>query len=254
MIETRTVGEQLLTRFQRELAEGVWPPGGRFAAERELAEQYGISRATANKVLAKLVSEGWLEIRRGQGTYVNEVASLFAVLRQLESFTAFAEKLGFQPGTEVLECVREEAGDQAELFGIQPRDKLWRVVRRRLLEGEPVIFEERWLPETLYPQIEKRELEGSFYRLSRERFGLEVATESATVEAVLAPAAAGFGDEKATLRLNGKGRDSEGRVLWLQRLYYRGDAFELAQESSPQTARPWLNFRLKPHFFSQFQS
>lgn len=51
MIETRPVHELLRERCQKELAM-----------------QFRIFRGTANKVLAKLASESWLELRKGLGT------------------------------------------------------------------------------------------------------------------------------------------------------------------------------------------
>ena len=41
-----------------------------FLTEREVAEKFQVSRATANKSLASLVSEGFLEFRKGVGTFV----------------------------------------------------------------------------------------------------------------------------------------------------------------------------------------
>jgi DNA-binding GntR family transcriptional regulator len=46
--------------------------GDRFLTERQVSEQFGVSRATANKALANVVAEGVLEFRKGVGTFVRE--------------------------------------------------------------------------------------------------------------------------------------------------------------------------------------
>ncbi len=253
VIETRTAGEQLLALLQEKLGTGEWLAGERFPSERELAQEYGVSRATANKVVAKLVSEGWLEIQRGRGSFVGEGVSLFAVLQQLESFTDFAKKLGLGSETEV-RCV-ESAKDEklARRFGLPPRSLFWRVERRRLLSGLPVIFEERWLPRSLFRKLAPSQLQGSFYRLSREEFGLMSSRESASVEAVVAPELSGFGEGSASLRLDGVGYDKGDRALWRQVLYYRGEAFQIVQNGSYGAPCPQLNFRLKESFLQSLR-
>jgi DNA-binding GntR family transcriptional regulator len=53
----------------RELLRGL---GERLLTERQICERFGVSRATANKALSNLVSEGVLEFRKGVGTFVRE--------------------------------------------------------------------------------------------------------------------------------------------------------------------------------------
>ena len=49
---------------------GVIGPGESLPPERELAEEFGISRITVRKALDALVSEGMLTRRQGAGTFV----------------------------------------------------------------------------------------------------------------------------------------------------------------------------------------
>ncbi|MCU4296185.1 FadR family transcriptional regulator [Brevibacterium permense] len=46
---------------------GIIPPGERFPAERELAEQLGVSRATLREAISELQAAGWVNVRRGRG-------------------------------------------------------------------------------------------------------------------------------------------------------------------------------------------
>jgi DNA-binding transcriptional regulator YhcF (GntR family) len=61
---------QQLNRILRELIGGDFQIGDQFLTERKICQQYQVSRATANKALSNLVSEGLLEFKKGIGTFV----------------------------------------------------------------------------------------------------------------------------------------------------------------------------------------
>lgn len=250
MIETRSVGEQLIHLCQQELVAGKWTVGSRFPSERELAEMHGISRATANKVVAKLVSEGWLEIRRGLGTFVARRPGFFAALRELESFTDFARQVGLEASTQVLgfgPAGAEAASIRAEM-GLDQAQPLTAFQRVRSLGGEVVIFEERWVPAEAFPGLRAEALSGSFYRLCREQFDHQIGCESHHVLATLAPECSGFGNAKPALCLEGIGLDNREQAIWKQRIYYRGDAFYLQYHSSGTASRSRFSFQLLDRF------
>ena len=247
MIETRSVHEQLIRLCQDKLAAGLWSPGGQFPSERELASAHGISRATANKVLAKLVSEGWLEMRKGIGCFVADRPTLFSSLRRIESFTDFATEQGHCPSTKVVEFEpRHHAAEAVRAALRMPTSERVIFMRRlRLLDGDPVILEERWLPARLYPRLNAGSLAGSFYHLCRERYGLVVQREEAELRAVAAPTWPDVRWVEPALRLEGTGFDAEARPLWYQVLHYHGGRFALSNvvDSAAGVPRLALNFR-----------
>lgn len=66
---------RLITIFKQLIAEGVLKPGGRVPAERELAENFGVSRSSLRQALKVLEIMGVISQRVGDGTYVNSDAS-----------------------------------------------------------------------------------------------------------------------------------------------------------------------------------
>ena len=64
----RQISEQLRTLIQR----GEFPVGSRLPAERDLAEQLGVSRPSLREALIALEVEGYIEVRMGSGIYVCE--------------------------------------------------------------------------------------------------------------------------------------------------------------------------------------
>lgn len=58
------------------LIESIWnhhfPPGSILPSERELADSIGVTRTTLREVLQRLARDGWLTIRHGKPTKVND--------------------------------------------------------------------------------------------------------------------------------------------------------------------------------------
>ncbi|MEW6365442.1 MAG: fatty acid metabolism transcriptional regulator FadR [Acidobacteriota bacterium] len=51
---------------------GKYPPGSTLPGERDLAVQLGVTRPTLREVLQRLARDGWLTIRHGKPTVVND--------------------------------------------------------------------------------------------------------------------------------------------------------------------------------------
>lgn len=65
---------ELLTEWLREKIEsGEFKPGERILSENEMCAIFGISRQTVRQSIGILENEGYLERRRGSGTYVNRM-------------------------------------------------------------------------------------------------------------------------------------------------------------------------------------
>lgn len=63
--------DQLYKELRRSIVLGRLAPGQRLPSTRQLAASLNLSRATVIQSFAQLLSEGYLEARRGSGTYVS---------------------------------------------------------------------------------------------------------------------------------------------------------------------------------------
>ncbi|WP_405992448.1 winged helix-turn-helix domain-containing protein [Streptomyces sp. NBC_00986] len=61
----RVVGE-----LRARMNDGIYPGGSLLPPQRELAEEFGVSRDTVQKVLRVLKNKGWIETRQGSGSRV----------------------------------------------------------------------------------------------------------------------------------------------------------------------------------------
>ncbi|MEU9555727.1 GntR family transcriptional regulator [Streptomyces fumanus] len=62
--------ERVADALRSRMVDGVYPVGFLLPAQRRLAEEFGVSRDTVQKVLKELKREGWIETRQGSGTRV----------------------------------------------------------------------------------------------------------------------------------------------------------------------------------------
>lgn len=55
------------------ILEGEFPPGGTLPSERELAKRLGVTRPTLREALQRLERDGWIVIKQGKPTRVNDI-------------------------------------------------------------------------------------------------------------------------------------------------------------------------------------
>ncbi|WP_274629702.1 FadR/GntR family transcriptional regulator [Arvimicrobium flavum] len=71
-IEPPRLYRQVADQLRQLLDKGEYPVGSRLPPERELAEQFGLSRPTVREALIALEVEGRIRIRVGSGIYVTD--------------------------------------------------------------------------------------------------------------------------------------------------------------------------------------
>ncbi|QWF84302.1 GntR family transcriptional regulator [Amycolatopsis sp. CA-230715] len=72
--------EQIKQEFEEKIHTGSLAPGARLPTETELRGQYGVSRATAQRVLNDLATAGLAVRRRRHGTFVADVTPTLNLL------------------------------------------------------------------------------------------------------------------------------------------------------------------------------
>jgi GntR family transcriptional regulator len=244
------IRDPVYLQLNRLLRERLRPDrvrvGDRFLTERQVSEQFGVSRATANKALANLVAEGVLEFKKGVGTFVREPL-LDYDLRALVSFTDKARAAGKKPSTQLLAFQKVQGRAAGEdvlgLLHAEPDSELFWLERLRLADATPVILERRYIVAKYCPALTPAQAKGSLYALWTQRYRLVISGADETIRAVtvarpeaerlrMAPQAAG-------LLVTSVGYLGGGEPLWWEETLYRGDAYEFQNRLGPiQTGRP----------------
>ena len=179
-----------------QIGSGRLRPGQRLGAERALAAEFGVSRATLRQALAVL-EEGGVVRRvpgRGGGTFVAK-GKIERDLSRIVGVPALLRSQGVVAGTRVLSARLAEADDvTAQELRARPGELVVDLVRIRLADGSPFSLEHAKFPARRFPGLLELPLGGSVYELIEEHFGarpaeaverIEVAAASADEAAIL---------------------------------------------------------------------
>ncbi|MDJ0946417.1 MAG: GntR family transcriptional regulator [Kiloniellales bacterium] len=193
-MDAALTGDNRLPRYQR-LAETIkraishrrWRPGERLPSEQDLALHFTVAPGTVRQAITQLVDEGLLERHQGKGTFVRKPSfdsSLFRFFR----FHGTDEERRV-PESEILR--REAVAPPpavAETLQLAPEATVISMARLRLLDGEPVLAEQIWLPFDRFKallDLEDAEIGPLLYPIYEEACGEIVARaeEELTAEA-----------------------------------------------------------------------
>jgi GntR family transcriptional regulator len=193
---------QVRNELHEAITSGQLKPGDRIPSERELGEQFGISRLTVRAALGDLERAGLIYSRPGKGRYVTSaVASVIdQQLMHLSGFSEDMRKFSVHPSSRMIHRIVEAASPEVALqLQVAPGTQVVRLKRVRLAEGIPMAIEEAYLVLGLCPHILEQDLErGSLYEYLIEQ-DLKPAKAIQTLSADIPTA-----EEKQLLALEGK--------------------------------------------------
>lgn len=170
----------------RQIEEEAFEPDCLIPSERELMEQFQVSRITVRRAIDELVTGGYLYKVQGKGTYVKSddySQNLFAIT----SCTEDVKRLGRNPSKKVVasEIVPADA-KRARLLNTAVGDEVFRLERVTMADGEPLNYTITYLPCKLFPGIDKYDFNTqSLYELLEMQYHVKFAKSRRTIEAVL---------------------------------------------------------------------
>jgi GntR family transcriptional regulator len=232
-------GLPLYRRIQSDLrdriAGGELAPGTQLATEQELMTRYDVSRATVRQALAGLIADGYLEIRRGLGTYVRQ-ATMEHRLGGFYSFSREIERHGLRPGTRVRSVRILPADDQvAAALDVAEGTPVVALARIRLADDQPLVTETSYLPSSRFPGLKDVDFtRRRLYDVLTDDYGTRPVRARETFEAVLmdgeeAGLLGGSGGD-AALRVERVTFDSDGRIIEFCRSTLRADRYRYSVE------------------------
>ncbi|MGM0901254.1 MAG: GntR family transcriptional regulator [Bacillota bacterium] len=158
---------QLKEKLKEKMKDGSWVENQRVPSERELMDQFKVSRATARKALTELMVEGLIVRKQGVGTFVAKSKVLQNLLGEL-SFAQQALNQGLTPESQVIYAGLEPSSDRFQ--SIFKHQRNFKIIRVRLANKEPLILETLFIPEYIAPNLLEQDLEtiAVFQFLERE--------------------------------------------------------------------------------------
>jgi len=166
---------------------GEFKEGDPIPTERELGEQFQVSRITVRRAIAELSRKGYLTTHQGKGTFV-ATPKIDRPMSQLKSFSSAITDEGHQPGSRLLSLHHERAnGDAASFLRINEDTWLWRIERLRLADNEPIGISSVYLnlPPDIFLSPAELEREVSLWSIL-ERKGVDLAESEETIQSIAA--------------------------------------------------------------------
>ena len=140
--------QQLGNIIQEEIESGCRPAGQQIPTEKELSEQYNVSRVTVRKALAMVSELGYLERKSGKGTFVAEKKLQRGLSSGALSFTNMCKMIGAIPGAKTTKIALEDPTPrEIELMNLEPNEKVIVLDRIRYADSKPVLLEFNKFPE-----------------------------------------------------------------------------------------------------------
>jgi GntR family transcriptional regulator len=173
--------------LRESIAGGGYDSGAPLPGEQALAAAHHVSRITVRRALAELEREGWIDRRRGAGTFVNPrdvakpiVADIADVLKNLVEMgkSTDVRLLAFaylEPPPPIVAALRLRPGERAQ-----------RSVRVRIIEGRPFSYLTTHVPERVGLTYSEPELATQPLLALLERSGVSVDRATQDVSAALA--------------------------------------------------------------------
>ncbi|SRR5579871_685743 len=227
---------QLLSSLTVRMRRGDWEAEGRLPSERDLSEQFGVSRSTVRQALEHLSAAGLLKKIQGRGTFV---ASHGAITQPLGRVTAFREALaaqGITPGLRIVSRTLLPCDVVlSRLLGVPPASTLVHLVCLGLGDGEPLAIYRSYFSapkvagalDDFCRAVETGTSPRMFCDAYAERAGVHELRAEQTFEARLATADEGallaLGRPAAVFEVTSLVSTARGEPLEYRRAVYRGD-------------------------------
>jgi GntR family transcriptional regulator len=234
---------QLKAAIDGRIDSGEWPAEGQVPSERELCDQFRVSRITVRHTLQQLVSEGRLVRIQGRGTYV----ASSPLKKQILPLVGFSEDMlarGQKPGARVLRFEATTASlAVAQALQLASGEGIVVLKRLRLANGRPMALEIVHLPEHLCPGIVGESLEDrSLYGLLQQSYGIRPGRALQTWQAVACPPQDAklldIRKSSPVLQIQRTTYDLEGRPFEYLESLFRGDKYVWYAELKNEGAIP----------------
>ncbi len=237
---SEVVYQRIADELRERIVRGALAPGADVPTEAELAETWATSRGPVRNALALLRGEGLIETGRGRPARVVGRKSTQAVDASIP-FTRWAESIGALPGAVTQQVSRRRAGSElAAAFGIEESEHVVEVLRLRLLDGRPTMFERLRYIADIGQLLFEHDLDAVSITELLAEHGFPSSTVDHEIDAVSADSLDSEMLEIApgapVLRLHRISYDADGRIYEVSDDHYRSDIVRFSVSSSGRSS------------------
>jgi GntR family transcriptional regulator len=227
----RNLGRALAETLRARIVAGEFPPGTRLPSETRLAAEYDVSRVTVRTAIKLLESQGFVDVRHGSGTFVNDFGDgIRSGLQELRSITETIREMGFEPGMERHSyAVRPATDHESSRLALDAGADVIAIERAVLADGQAVAFSYDAVPRSALPDVDVADLGQQSVFDAMRQMGKDPARALAEVHAVVSDDV-GWGPQRPDpglyLLLDQVHFDRSGERLMYSRTYFVEGRFQ----------------------------
>lgn len=227
---------QLKQLLKNLILEKQFKPDEKIPSENELGRHFSISRMTVRQAIKELIAEGYLYIRRGEGTFVCRVEKIQQLIK-LDGFSREMTRLGYKPSSRILLAKKLDDYDSFReayySLGKGKHDFVVLIRRVLFLDNTPYALENSYLDAKIGEPLLGRTFkpEFSIYRYIEDECGIVLAKANHIIEPVLVDKATAdlleIKKGEPVLRLKGTTYTRDGVPTEYLESVYRGGKYQL---------------------------
>lgn len=178
--------KQIESHIRNLIQSKTLKQGELIPSEKQLSEEFNVTRMTVRSALNNLVKDGYITRQRGVGSIVlaNKV---YDNISAVSGFTEEMENKGYKVSNILEELNVIEADEELmNKLNLTEKENVWEIKRIRLANDKKISYMETYMPVKLFPNLKKSHCEGSLYNYVEEICGYKIAISEREVSSVLA--------------------------------------------------------------------
>lgn len=178
--------QEIFNDLQEKILNGSYLAVVLLPTEKELQDQYQVSRDTVRKALRLLTEKGLIQKVQGRGSQVLKQELLNFPVSGLTSYKELVDSLGLNSQTRVISLDLMTVDEQTALqTGFPEGSQVWKVLRTRSIDGVVSVLDLDYLAKDCVPNLTQEIAQTSIYAYLEEDLGLDIsyAQKEITIQA-----------------------------------------------------------------------
>lgn len=179
--------QEIANDLQKKIANQEYKINDQLPLEKEMCEEYGVSRITIKKAVDILVMKGLVIKRRGSGTFVKGLDnSEIKEIGEKNILCGFSELFNDKKVlSKIIDFKVVNANEEiSEKLQISSDEFVYYICRVRYANDEPYVIEYTYMPINIISGLKREVLEESIYRYIEEVLNLKIKSSHRVIRAI----------------------------------------------------------------------
>ena len=171
--------------IKKKIEDNFYIIGESVPSEKGLMDIYNVSRTTIRQAVDLLVNEGFLERRRGLGTFAASPKVSMWELEELRSFSDEISRQGYLPKTTLMSIKKVIASKKVQDIFEKTQCEFFEIERLRFVDNKPSVYVMTYVPCELAQELDKDNLqENSLFKILESKYYVELAYAEKRLKAI----------------------------------------------------------------------